>query len=206
MLTKMLLEIFQAIAEDPTVRRILGNYNLAGKPNMDVETLMNDLGLSPEEKVKFRQAHQAYQQNPNEAYERYKYKYEPKSNSAFDKFDAYFQKFEDQAQAHEEKYGKGTGDWSHRQYQKYRNNTNDQSSSFHDFKQSSAQSVEERKHLETLELKEGATFDEIKASYKSLMKKYHPDKFQDEEKKKYAESVSMKLNVAYEFFKKKHNA
>lgn len=207
MITKMLLEIFQAIAEDPTVKRLLGNYNLTGKQNLDVETLMNDLGLSPEEKVKFRQAHSAYQQNPSQTYEQYKYKYEPKSNSAFDKFDAYFQKFEDRAKEHEEKHGKGTGDWSHRQYQKYRNDnsqSSSSSSSFDDFAKQTI-SVEEKKHLEVLELKEGATFEDIKASYKALMKKYHPDKFQDEDKKKYAENIATKLNVAYEYFKKKHN-
>ncbi len=198
MLTKMLLEIFQAIAEDPTIRRILGNYNLTGKQDTDIETLMNDLGLSPEEKVKFRQAHREYAQNPNQAYEKYKYKYEPKSDSAFDKFDAYFQKFEDKARE--------TGDYSHRQYQKYRTGQSEQDNSYENFARNNATSPEEKKHLETLEVKEGATFDEIKASYKSLMKKYHPDKFPDEDKKKYAESISAKLNVAYDFFKKKYNA
>ena len=194
MITKMLLEIFQAISEDPTIKRLLGNYNLAGKQDIDLETMMNDLGLSPEEKVKFRQAHREYGQDASQTYQKYKYKYEPKSNSAFDKFDAYFQKFEDKA--------KETGDYSHRQYQKHRTTDNQQSSNF---TQKAGISAEEKKHLETLELKEGATFEEIKASYKTQMKKFHPDKFPDEEKKKYAETISAKLNVAYDYFKKKQN-
>jgi|GEM_PF-1566217 len=203
MLTKILLEIFQAISEDPFVKRMLGNYNLAGKENLDLEALMNELGLSPEEKVKFRQAHKEYGQNPSETYQNYKYKYEPKSDSAFDKFDAYTRKFDDKAKEYEEKHGQGTGDWSHRQYQKHRpdNNTNSNNNN----NQTSSTSAEEKKNLETLEMREGATFDEIKAGYKKLMKKYHPDKFQDEEKKKYAESISAKLNVAFDYFKKKYN-
>jgi DnaJ-domain-containing protein 1 len=55
-----------------------------------------------------------------------------------------------------------------------------------------------------LELKEGADFPEIKASYKRLMKKYHPDKFHhDEQKRKYAEQVTQKLNEAFRYFEDK---
>jgi DnaJ-domain-containing protein 1 len=55
-----------------------------------------------------------------------------------------------------------------------------------------------------LELKEGADFPEIKAAYKRLVKKYHPDKFHhDEQKRKYAEQVTQKLNEAYRYFEDK---
>jgi DnaJ-class molecular chaperone len=54
-----------------------------------------------------------------------------------------------------------------------------------------------------LEIKEGATFEEIKTAYKTMMKKYHPDKFSDNEQKKHAEAISIRINVAYDYFKKK---
>ena len=121
-------------------------------------------------------------------------------DNAFDKFDAYFQKFEDRAKEHEEKYGKGTADWSHRQYQKYRTGEggNQSQDNYQNFAQNKTASAEEKKHLETLESKEGATFDEIKANYNTLMKKYHPDKFQDEEKKKQKSEGDEKVeNLSY---------
>jgi DnaJ domain len=201
MLTKMLMEIFQAIFEDPTVRRLLGNYDFVKNKDKDIEAMMNDLGLKGDDRVKFKQTYQEYQANPSQTYEKYKYKYEPKSNSAADKFDAYFQKFEDQAKAHEEKFGKGTGDWRHRQYSN-QNKSQSNQSNFNDFKKN-ATSNEEKKHLEVLEIKEGATFEEIKSAYKTAMKKYHPDKFSDAIQKKNAESISAKINVAYDYFKKK---
>ena len=55
-----------------------------------------------------------------------------------------------------------------------------------------------------LELKEGAGFAEVKAAYKRLVKTYHPDKYaNDEQKRKYAEQVTQKLNEAYAYFENK---
>ena len=160
---------------------------------------MDELELDAEQREKFKEAYQDYQDDPYGSFQKYKYEYEPKSSDPFDKFDAYYQKFEDQAKAHEEKYGKGTGNWSHRKYQKYRYQSGQSSSS------SNNTTSEERKHYEALDLKPGASFDEIKDAYKKAMKKYHPDKFSDPDKKKYAESISRKINVAYDYFKKMHN-
>lgn len=202
MITKMLIEIFQAIIEDPSVRSLLGAFDLNTKSDVDLETLMDELELDAAQRVKFREAYKDYQQDPYGSYEKYKYKYEPKSSDPFDKFDSYYQKFDDQAKAHEEKYGKGTGNWSH---QKYRYQSGKQSSGSSQNAGNYGSSGEEKKHYEALELKPGAGFDEIKIAYKTQMKKYHPDKFKDETQKKYAESLSMKINVAYDFFKKKHN-
>jgi DnaJ-domain-containing protein 1 len=193
MLTKMLMEIFQAIIEDPTIRKMLGNYDLNKNKDKDIEQMMDELGLNAEQRVKFRAAYKDYQSDPNQSYEKYKYKYEPKSDSPFDKFDAYFNKFED--------YAKETGDYRHREYEKYRNQSN--SNTNNNQKKSSFVSDEEKKHLQSLELKEGATFDQIKAAYKTQMKKYHPDKFSDATQKKYAESLSQRINQAYDYFKKK---
>lgn len=203
MITKMLVEIFQAIIDDPTVRRLLGNYGFGAKSDIDLETMMDELELDPAEREKFRKAYREYQQDPQGSYDRYKYKYEPKSDNPFDKFDSYYQKFEDWANETEEKFGKGTGDYRHREYAKYRQQYSGQSQQGQT--NGGAINNEERKHYETLEIKPGVSFDEIKAAYKNAMKKYHPDRFTDTEKKKYAETISAKINVAYDYFKKKFN-
>jgi len=63
---------------------------------------------------------------------------------------------------------------------------------------------EEAGYYANLELKGGAGFAEIKAAYKRLIKKYHPDKFtQDEEHRKIAEEITRKLNEAYIYFENK---
>ncbi len=196
----MLIEIFQAIVEDTQLKRLLGFYEAPNKQNTDIETLMNELGLNAKQKEEFRKAYKEYEQNPGEAEKRYKYKYEPKSNSAADKFDAYYQKFEDKA--------KETSDYRHREYAKYnQTNQNQQNQNTNaNTNPYSATSPEEKKHAELLEIAVGITdFEVIKTAYKKQMKKYHPDKFSEEDKKKHAENISMKVNVAYDFFKKKFN-
>ena len=50
-----------------------------------------------------------------------------------------------------------------------------------------------------------ASGEDIKRAYKTLMKKYHPDRFHNEpQKKQFAEAVTQKLNEAYAYFEKKH--
>ena len=64
--------------------------------------------------------------------------------------------------------------------------------------------AKEMGYYANLELKEGANFAEIKAAYKRLVKTYHPDKYaNDEQKRKYAEQVTQKLNEAYAYFENK---
>jgi DnaJ-domain-containing protein 1 len=48
-----------------------------------------------------------------------------------------------------------------------------------------------------LELPYGAPMYNVKASYKRLMKKYHPDKFQNDEQRQTATELVKKLNEAY---------
>jgi DnaJ-class molecular chaperone len=52
-------------------------------------------------------------------------------------------------------------------------------------------------YYRVLELPYGADFATVKSAYKTLMKQYHPDKFQDAEKKQIATEVVKKLNEAY---------
>ena len=50
----------------------------------------------------------------------------------------------------------------------------------------------------TLEVQQGATFEEIKSSYRRLMRKYHPDLHLDDPKKhKAATTLTMQLTEAY---------
>lgn len=64
----------------------------------------------------------------------------------------------------------------------------------------------EKEYYANLELPFGAGFDEIKSSYKRLLKKYHPDKFYGNEKKlAIAQDVVKKLNMAYNYFEEKYN-
>ena len=63
----------------------------------------------------------------------------------------------------------------------------------------------EAAYYAALELPANASFEEIKRAYKTLMKKYHPDRFHNEpQKKQFAEAVTQKLNEAYAYFERKH--
>jgi DnaJ-domain-containing protein 1 len=65
----------------------------------------------------------------------------------------------------------------------------------------------EEAHYKALELPKGSDFEKIKAAYRSLVKVYHPDKFEnDPEKKAYAQEVTRQINEAYFYFKKKFGA
>ena len=54
-----------------------------------------------------------------------------------------------------------------------------------------------------LEVSKEAGFVEIKASYRALMRRYHPDLHGgDIEKREYAEKITAQLNEAYSYFEK----
>lgn len=106
-------------------------------------------------------------------------------------------------QEQEEKISKE--DWElYEQYQ--RNKRQEEQKNYEQqFHQSSwQQQQEEKQYYGVLELAYGASFEEIKAAYKRLIKKYHPDRFHnDAEKHKAAVEISQKLNVAFAYFEKK---
>ena len=63
----------------------------------------------------------------------------------------------------------------------------------------------EKKYYKVLELEYGADFKEIKKAYKRLLKKYHPDLFQNKpEKLKSAQEVTRQINEAYTYFERKY--
>jgi DnaJ-domain-containing protein 1 len=65
-------------------------------------------------------------------------------------------------------------------------------------------SAEEMSYYQALELQPGATFEQIKAAYKTMVKKYHPDRFPHEpDKQKTAMEITQRINIAYSYFEKK---
>lgn len=62
----------------------------------------------------------------------------------------------------------------------------------------------EKKYYRILELEYGSDFNRIKKAYKRLLKKYHPDLFQNKpEKLKSAQEVTKQINEAYTYFERK---
>lgn len=76
-----------------------------------------------------------------------------------------------------------------------------------DFRQEPAFNTKEISYYQTLELEPGASFEQVKESYRRLMKKYHPDRFpNDPKRQKTAVELTQKINVAYTYFKKKQES
>ena len=74
--------------------------------------------------------------------------------------------------------------------------------------QTQARDPQEVEYYANLELPFGANFSEIKKSYRTLIKQYHPDRYHSDPKKQLlAKEITAKLNTAYQYFenKKKQN-
>ncbi len=64
--------------------------------------------------------------------------------------------------------------------------------------------TEELEAFKALEIQPTKSFEQIKLAYKSLIKKYHPDKFHNEpEKYKSALELSQKINKSFDILEKK---
>ncbi|MCS6821073.1 MAG: DnaJ domain-containing protein [Microscillaceae bacterium] len=112
--------------------------------------------------------------------------------SPFEKFDYYYQKYEQQQKQQQEEFERYYQEFKRQQQNKYQTNFN------------FAPSAKEKYYYDVLEVRQGATFDEIKEAYRKAMKKYHPDRFHgDAEKQKAAEQLSKEINEAYAYFEKK---
>lgn len=62
-----------------------------------------------------------------------------------------------------------------------------------------------RNPYEVLGIKEGASEEEIKKAYRELVKKYHPDQYQDNPLAKLAEEKLREVNEAYDYLMKNGN-
>lgn len=79
-------------------------------------------------------------------------------------------------------------------------NDNEESSN----SKSTQYSNQEEQYYANLELAPGSSFEEIKKSYKRLLKQYHPDKYYNDDRSEYAEQITQRLNEAYSYFEKKY--
>lgn len=71
---------------------------------------------------------------------------------------------------------------------------------------SDPESLKMREYYANLEIPEGSSFEEIRAAYRRMLKKYHPDVYhQSPEKRQIAEKISQQMNEAYRFFENKFN-
>jgi molecular chaperone DnaJ len=59
-----------------------------------------------------------------------------------------------------------------------------------------------RNPYEVLEIKEGASPEEVKQAYRELVKKYHPDRYNDNPLKDLAEEKMREINEAYDYLLK----
>ena len=58
---------------------------------------------------------------------------------------------------------------------------------------------------EVLGVNKNASMDEIRAAYKELVKKYHPDKYQNNPLSSLAEEKMQEINEAYDYLSKNHS-
>jgi len=76
---------------------------------------------------------------------------------------------------------------------------------YYDDSEIPTENKKEREYYAILELEYGAGFDKIKSAYRKLLKKYHPDMFQNKpEKLKSAQKLTKKINEAYNYFERKY--
>ncbi|WP_448527991.1 J domain-containing protein [Raineya sp.] len=114
---------------------------------------------------------------------------------------------ESQEKNHKQKTAFEEFEENYRKYQKYQqeyqsyqkqNQSHQKTSTYQN------SNTQELKYYAWLEVPAGSNFEEIRKSYKNLMKKYHPDNFHhNESKRKTAEELCQKLNEAYQYFEKK---
>ena len=108
----------------------------------------------------------------------------------FNKYKKYSDKFEEDDKKTTDNNQKKTNDYQQKNQQKTTRNP--------------TVSELEQQYYTRLGITSAATWEQIKAAYKSEMKKYHPDKYASEpEKQKSAEVISQKINEAYHYFEKK---
>ena len=200
--TTMLEEKFFAIFKsyindlvDVAVKNTLKEYGFNEKGNEKGNEKDND-----PDKKKQEEQEKKYQEQERRYQEQQKQKQETKQEAKktpfdefqeqFNKYKKYSDKFEEDDKKTSDNNQKKTNDYQQKNQQKTTRNP-------------TATELEQQ-YYTRLGITSAATWEQIKAAYKSEMKKYHPDKYASEpDKQKAAEVISQKINEAYHYFEKK---
>ncbi len=208
--TIMLEEKFFAIFKsyindlvDVAVKNTLKEYGFDEKENnADKKKQEEQESKYQEQERKYQEQQKQKQQNQQQdTKQETKKEQEYTKKTPFDEFQEQFNKYKKYSDKFEEEDKKTTDN--------NQKKTNDYKS---DYQQKNQQKTTrtptaselEQQYYTRLGITSAATWEQIKAAYKSEMKKYHPDKYASEpEKQKSAEVISQKINEAYHYFEKK---
>ncbi len=110
-------------------------------------------------------------------------------------------------------YSKEDFNYYYKKYQDYYNKSHGKTNYDYYYKNTASNFNHEEKKIAqyyaNLEVPYGAGLEEVKKSWKNLLKKYHPDVHMDEDKKLKATILTQKLNEAYfkleKYLKEKEN-
>lgn len=104
--------------------------------------------------------------------------------------------------------GDGKRDWGKtewEEYKKYKKTMDDQAADEEWEPNIKPPVAKEKKYFGYLEMEPTKDFTLIKKQYRKMMKKYHPDRYTETDKKRdIAEEITRQLNEAYEYFEDKY--
>ena len=200
---KMLEEKFFAIFKsyindlvDVAVKNTLKEYGFDNKENDP------DRKKQEEQEKKYQEQERKYQEQEKQKQQNQKQETKQETKKTpFDEFQEQFNKYKKYSDKFEEDDKKTTDN--------NQKKTNDYQKDYKSDNQQKTTRVPtptelEQQYYSRLGITSAATWEQIKAGYKSEMKKFHPDKYASEpEKQKAAEVISQKINEAYHYFEKK---
>jgi len=94
-------------------------------------------------------------------------------------------------------------DYCYAHYTDYQNTSSDNTAQ--DINRKNPDSLE-AEYYANLEVPYGSSFNDIKKSYRTLLKKYHPDlHLNNNQDRENAEKITLKLNQAFSYFEDKYN-
>ena len=214
MLEEKFFAIFKSYINDlvdVAVKNTLKQYGFDEKSNNQENN--SDKKKQEEQEKKYQEQEKRYQEQENQKQQNQqqntkqetKKEQEYTKKTPFDEFKEQFDKYKKFSDKFEEDDKKTTDN--------NQKKTNDYQKDYKsDYQQKNQQKTTrtptttelEQQYYTRLGITSAATWEQIKAAYKSEMKRYHPDKYANEpEKQKSAETISQKINEAYTYFEKK---
>ncbi len=199
MLEEKFFAIFKSYINDlvdVAVKNTLKEYGFDDKEN-NADNKKQD-----EQEKKYQEQERKYQEQQNKKQQETKQETKKtpfdEFQEQFNKYKKYSDKFEDDDKKTTDNNQKKTND-----YQKDYKSDNQQKNQQKATRTPTVSELEQQ-YYSRLGITSAATWEQIKAAYKSEMKKFHPDKYASEpEKQKAAEVISQKINEAYHYFEKK---